>query len=490
MLNFFDVDEPDFLPHVYVRAQDVMQTDVISVPTTCTLHDVGELLRVHSIHAVPMLDDAGRAQGVITESSLARSFLQELQVRGLQRRPTRLGQITDTLGGRLVVGEPATLVEGNILIGAMSPESMVGYISRGDLVILGDRENAQEAALRCDISCLIITGNFAPSPYIRQLAGERGTAIVVAPHDTFSTARLINLSASALELLEKDVLMVTPDTLVSEIELALVESPAAICLVNDTDGSLLGVLTKSDLVTKRRRRVILVDHSERSLSVAGIEQAEILEIVDHHRLGGVETMEPLLAVIAPVGSTATLVLRRYHQLGLVPPREIAGLMVAAILSDTMLLRSPTTTPEDVAAVEHLGKVLRDDPLAFGVRMYDAKFDIAALSPEEIAANDLKTSVLGSTKIGISQVEVGDATRVLGRKSEILTAMAELQTRQGFDLLMLMVTDIMHEGTELLALGDTRMVEKAFGVSLRDHSTYLPGVLSRKKQMIPAIARMA
>jgi len=389
------------------------------------------------------------------------------------------------------VGEPATLVEGNILIGAMSPESMVGYISKGDLVILGDRENAQEAALRCDISCLILTGNFAPSPHIQQLAGERGAAIIIAPHDTFSTARLINLSTSALELLEKDVLMVTPDTLVREIELALVESPAAIALVNDTDDNrLIGVLTKSDLVTKRRRRVILVDHSERSLSVAGVEQAEILEIVDHHRLGGVETMEPLLAVIAPVGSTATLVLRRYHQLGLVPPREIAGLMVAAILSDTMLLKSPTTTPEDVAAVEHLGKVLGEDPLAFGVRMYDAKFDIAALSPEEIAANDLKTSVLGSTKVGISQVEVGDATRVLGRKGEILAAMAELQTRQGFDLLMLMITDILREGTELLALGDTRMVEKAFGVSLRDHGTYLPGVLSRKKQMVPAIARMA
>ena len=490
VLRFFDVDEPDFLPHVYVRAQDVMQTDVISAPTTSTLHDVGELLRVHRIHAVPMLDDEGRAQGVITESGLARSFLQELQVRGLQRRPTKLGQITDTLGGRLVVGEPTTLVEGNILIGAMSPESMVAYISKGDLVILGDRENAQEAALRCDISCLILTGNFAPSPHIQQLAGERGAAIIIAPHDTFSTARLINLSTSALELLEKDVLMVTPDTLVREIELALVESPAAIALVNDTDSSLIGVLTKSDLVTKRRRRVILVDHSERSLSVAGVEQAEILEIVDHHRLGGVETMEPLLAVIAPVGSTATLVLRRYHQLGLVPPREIAGLMVAAILSDTMLLKSPTTTPEDVAAVERLGKVLGEDPLAFGVRMYDAKFDIAALSPEEIAANDLKTSVLGSTKVGISQVEVGDATRVLGRKGEILAAMAELQTRQGFDLLMLMITDILREGTELLALGDTRMVEKAFGVSLRDHGTYLPGVLSRKKQMVPAIARIA
>jgi manganese-dependent inorganic pyrophosphatase len=488
VLEHFDVEEPDFLPHVYVRAQDLMQTDVISAPIDCSIFDVGELLRKHSIHALPVLDEQRRARGVITESSLARSYVQELQVRGLQHRPTRLGRIAETLGARLVLGDPETELRGNILIGAMSPGSMAGYISQGDLLILGDREDAQTVALQCDISCLIITGDFVPSPQVQQQARARGAAIIVTAQDTFATARLINLSVPALDMLDPDVLTVTPDTLIREIEPALVESRAAIALVSDEDGRVIGVLTKSDLVTRRRRRVILVDHSERSLSVAGVEQAEILEIVDHHRLGGLETMDPLMATIAPVGCTATLVLRRYHELGLEPPQEIAGLMAAAILSDTMLLKSPTTTPEDIAAVKHLGQLLDADPLAFGARMYDAKFDTAALSPEAIVANDLKISLLGSTKVGISQVEVGDAAKVMRRKAEILAALAELQARQAFDLMVLMITDIVHEGTELLAMGDTRLVEKAFGVSLQNHGVYLPGVLSRKKQVVPVISR--
>jgi manganese-dependent inorganic pyrophosphatase len=288
----------------------------------------------------------------------------------LQGRPTRLGRVAETLGGRLFLGEPATEVRGNILIGAMSPESMAGYISKGDLLILGDREDAQAVALQHDISCLIITGGFTPSPQVQQQASARGAAVIVTPHDTYATARLINLSVPALELLDRDVLTFTPDTLVREIEPALLEAQAAIALVSDADGRVIGVLTKSDLVARRRRRVILVDHSERSLSVAGVEQAEILEIVDHHRLGGLETMDPLMVTIAPVGCTATLVLRRYHELGLEPPQEIAGLMVAAILSDTVLLKSPTATPEDAAAVKHLGELLDEDPMAFGVSVRD------------------------------------------------------------------------------------------------------------------------
>ena len=487
VLSTFAVPEPVFLPHIYVRVQDVMTTDVISAPATCTVHDVGELMRKHEIHAMPIVDGAGRAQGVVTERSLARSYLKELQVQSLQETATELGKIASTLNGRLIVGEPATQVRGNVVIGAMSPEAMVGYISPDDLVILGNRENAQEAALCCHISCLIITGNFDPSPAIQHMAREQGAAIIVTPHDTVATARLINLSVSALQMLESNMLTTTPETLTKEIVPDLVESKLGIALVNDMERRLIGILTKSNLVTQRRRRVILVDHSERSQSVDGIEQAEILEILDHHRLGGLETAGPILAMIAPVGSTATLVLRRYKEIGLAPPQEMAGLMVAAVLSDTMLLKSPTTTPEDIAAVEYLGNALEEDPLAFGARMYNAKFSFASLLSEEIATNDLKKFVFGSVTVGISQVEVGDKAVVLERKVEILEAMAQYQSRHGLDLMLLMVSDILREGTELLAVGHTRLVEKAFGAPLQEHAIYLPGVLSRKKQVVPPIA---
>ncbi len=489
VLNTFDVPAPDFLPHVYLRAEDVMTTQFTSAPTTCTIHDVGRLMHERQIHAVPIIDEAGRAQGVVTEQKLARNYLKELHVRGLQDYPTPLEKIISTLNGRLLVGDSSTSVQGNVVIGAMSPEAMVGYIAPGDIVALGNRENAQEAALRCGISCLIITGNFDPSPTIQALAQNLGVAIIVSPHDTFATARLINLSVPVVQMLDTDVLTVSPDTLVQDIGPDLVESRAAIALVNDDDGRLIGVLTKSDLVTRRRRRVILVDHSERSQSVDGIEKAEILEIVDHHRLGGLETAGPILAMIAPVGCTATLVLRRYREAGLTPPRSMAGLMLAAILSDTMLLKSPTTTSEDVAAVETLGQVLGDDPLAFGREMYNAKFDVAALSPEAIIANDLKRFDFGKISLGIAQIEVADKEAVLARKADILAAMTENRVKQGFDLMLLMVSDILIEGTELLAVGQTRLVEKAFGISLKGQSVFLPGVLSRKKQVVPPISNV-
>ena len=232
--------------------------------------------------------------------------------------------------------------------------------------------------------------------------------------------------------------------------------------------------------------MILVDHSERSQSAEGIEHAEILEILDHHRLGGLETTGPILAMLAPVGCTATLVLQRYHQLGVVPPPSIAGIMLAAILSDTMLLKSPTTTEQDRRAVKELGQLIGEEPERFGKRMYHAKFDLTNFSPTDIITNDFKSFVFGRANVGIGQVEVGDKDTILLRKAEILAEMTRYQLRQGFDLMVLMVTDILREGTELLAVGKTRFVEGAFNQALKDHSVYLPGVLSRKKQVVPPI----
>ncbi len=488
VLDSFAVPEPIMLPHVHVRVQDVMTTEVITISTDATVYEVGALMHHYPVQAIPILDEDGRAQGVVSERQLMRSYLQELHVQSLGDRATQLRKIVQTLDAQLLVGKPTTKIMGKTMIGAMSPESMVNYLAAGDLVMLGNRENAQEAALMCDIACLIITGGFVPARHIQNLARERGAAIIVTPHDTFSAARLINLSAPALDLLEDDVLTVSPESLVSDITQELLEAEPALALVTNPEGRLVGVVTKSDLIARRRRKVMLVDHSERSQSADGIERADIVEIVDHHRLGGLETAGPILALIAPVGCTATLILRRYKEFGVMPPRAIAGLMVAAILSDTMLLKSPTTTAEDVAAVEYLGKVLGEDPLVFGIRMYNAKFDVATLSPSEIATNDLKTFVFGTAKVGIGQVEVGDKAVLLERKGEIVEALAQHQTEHGFDLLLLMVTDIVEAGTELLAVGRTRAVERAFGTSVQDHAIYLPGVLSRKKQVVPPLAR--
>jgi manganese-dependent inorganic pyrophosphatase len=374
-----------------------------------------------------------------------------------------------------------------VLIGAMSPESMVTHISPGDLVIVGNRENAQRAALSCDICCLIITGGFMPSERVQKQARKHNTAILVTSHDTFAVARLINLSVSALTLMERETLVARPETLIQEIIQDLLESRMGILLVVDARERLVGVVTKSDLVGRRARPVILVDHSEESQSVEGIRHANILEIVDHHRLGGLETAGPILALIAPVGSTATLVLRRYREMNIEPPRDMAGLMLAAILSDTMLLKSPTTTEEDRQAVAYLAGLWGEDAMDFGVRMYNAKFDIASQSAHEILVADVKTFSFARGDVAVSQIEVGDKATVLQRREELLQAMRDYAETQDMALVVLLITDIQREGSELLAVGRTRTVERAFGKKLEDGSVYLPGVLSRKKQVVPPIA---
>ncbi|GAC1353559.1 MAG: putative manganese-dependent inorganic diphosphatase [Herpetosiphon sp.] len=487
VLDEFAVPDPMLLQHIYPRVQDVMTTESIRASTDATVYQIGTLLRTHRVAAIPIVDADGRAQGAVSERSLARSYLNELHVQNLYETPTALGKIVHTLTATLLVGSPETQIKGDALIGAMSPASMVGYIKPGDVVILGDRETSQEAAIERHIACLIVTGGFEPSAHIQELARERDVAIVVTPHDTFATARLINLSVPALAILESHVTTVSPDSLVNDVTQELLESELGVALVSDDAGRLVGILTKSNILARRRRRVILVDHSERSQSALGIEQADILEIIDHHRLGGLETAGPILAVIAPVGCTATLVVRQYREAGLEPPRPIAGLMLSAVLSDTMLLKSPTTTVEDRAAVAYLGQILGEDPMAFGIRMYNTKFDIASQTPTDIATNDLKTFQFGATKVGIGQVEVGDKTVVLAHNAEIVAAMRVAQQEHGFDTMLLMVTDILAEGTELLVVGQTRDVERAFGIDLVDHAIYLPGVLSRKKQIVPLLA---
>lgn len=487
VLDTVGLPQPDYLPHVYLRVQDVMTRDPVVGHSSDTIHEIGERIRQRQVHALPIVDDAGKALGVVTESHLARSYLRELQMQNLHGAATSLSNVAETLAADILVGDPGSEVRGDVLIGAMSPESMLEYVSPGDLVIVGNRENAQRAALSRDICCLIITGGFRPSERIQKLADKRNTAILVTPHDTFAAARLINLSVSALTLMEQETLVARPETLIQEIVQDLLESRMGILLVVDAAERLLGVVTKSDLVGRRARPVILVDHSEEGQSVEGIRNADILEIIDHHRLGGLETAGPILALIAPVGCTATLVLRRYRELNVEPSREIAGLMLAAILSDTMLLKSPTTTEEDRKAVTYLSQRWGEDPMDFGVRMYNAKFDMAAQSAQEILTADVKTFSFTAGDVAVAQIEVGDKASVLQRRAELLQAMRDYAEGHGFALVVLLITDIQREGSELLAVGRTRAVERAFGQKLEDGSIYLPGVLSRKKQVVPPIA---
>ncbi|MCE5203034.1 MAG: putative manganese-dependent inorganic diphosphatase [Coriobacteriales bacterium] len=477
----FGVELPEEVPHVFARVRDVMTQDVITVKPDATMLDAGRLMRAHDIRALPVVED-GIVRGLLNVATLAELYIEEIDVRGFSEMPVTVGHLAHVLDGEVLVGDESMKLAGSVLIGAMEPETMAARIHAGDTLILGDRRRTQPMALDAGVACLVVTGGFTPEADVLESARSLGSAVVVTPHDTFATARLVNLSHAVEGVMDTSMLLVEPDALLSEVVEDLVDSPHREAVVVDADGRLMGILTRTNLARGLRRRVILVDHNEVAQSAPGIEEASVLEIVDHHRVGDVQTTSPILFLGLPVGSTATIVAERYRQLDIEVPEAMAGLLLAAVLSDTVLLKSPTTTALDHAVVERLAGRTGVDPVEFGMEMFSARSRGRVFSAEEIVGTDLKEYRTGDAVIAIGQVETVDAREILERAEEIRAYMTSLAQARGYDLLMLLVTDVVREGSEVLAVGKTRLAERGLGVDLSSGSAWLPGVLSRKKQV--------
>jgi manganese-dependent inorganic pyrophosphatase len=300
---------------------------------------------------------------------------------------------------------------------------------------------------------------------------------------------MITLAAPCHALMDAEPLTVRRGDLINDIAEEIKDVHYQAAVVVDSSGVPVGLVTRSDLVSPQPRRVLLVDHAERTQSVDGVGEAEIVEILDHHHIGSIETRIPVAATFDPVGCTATLVVERYRQAGMEPAPPTAMMLLGAALSDTVILNSPTTTERDHAVVEYLERVLRVDATEFGREMFENTSDVSNVPAEEIVTLDAKQYEVGSGTISIAQIEtVGDS--VLERKDELLEALGELRKREGHVVSALMVTDILAKGTELLVAGDTAPIERAFGRTADDGLLDLPGVMSRKKQVAPKLMAAA
>ncbi len=477
--------EPPFLPHVMLRVRDLMQTSFPIVGADEPIRTAGMAMARADLELVPVVDEEGALEGVVTERTLARRYVRESrQTSTLTEAPTRVQAIVDVLEGELVVGEDAELA-GRVWVHSMDPASPSG-ISEGDVVVLGNRADAQRLAIELGAALLVISNGSTPTAEITDLAQRHGAAVIVSPLDTYVSGRMITLAAPSRAFMESDPPTVTTEYLVADVSEQIKETHYGAAVAVDAQRKPVGLLTRSDLVSPPRRRVVLVDHAEQSQSVAGIEHAEIVEILDHHHIGSIETRVPVTATFDPVGSTATLVVERFRQNGMEPSRSTAILLLGAIMSDTVILNSPTTTERDHAVVEYLERVLAIDAEEVGREMFEATSDVSDLSADEIIARDAKRyQVQGGQLICIAQVEVvGDA--LLERKSELLEAMRAVRQDKGFQLYALMVTDVLSKGTELLVAGDVASVARAFGADAEDSSIELPGVMSRKKEVAPKL----
>ncbi len=477
--------EPRLLPHILLRARDVMRTEFPTAREDEPIRAAGFAMTRAELELTPIVDENGALTGVVTERTLARRFVRETrETSSLQEAPTLISAVADVLEGDLLTGEDR-LLERRVWVQSMDVTSPSG-ISDGDVVVVGNRSDAQLLAIELGAALLVLSNGSRPSEEIVALAREHGTAIVVSPLDTYVSGRMITLAAPCVALMEPDPLTISPEYLVADVSEQIKESHYGAAVVIDGDGCPIGLLTRTDLVSPARRRVMLVDHAESGQSAPGIEDAEILEILDHHHIGSIETRVPVTATFDPVGSTSTLVVERFRQNGLEPSRATAMMMLGAVLSDTVILNSPTTTERDRSVVEYLERVLAVDATALGREMFESTSDVSQVSASEIVARDAKHyQVRGGQTMCIAQVEVvGDALRE--RYGELLETLRRERESKGLHLYALMVTDVLSKSSSLLVAGDTLGAARAFGIEAQDGELELPGVMSRKKQVAPRL----
>src|SRR3954454_3248756 len=485
VLDRAGADEPVFLPHVFLRVRDVMRERFPVARHRDPVRKVGLMMAAEGLELVPVCDSSGALAGVMTERALARRYVRESQEASHLDAPTKISAIVDVLQGELVAGEDSD-VAGAVYVLAMEAGSLPSEVGEGDVAVVGDRADAQRRAIEVGGALLVVSNGVRPDDDVLAAARERGTAVAISPLDSYVTSRMITLSAPCEALSESDPLTAREDDLVTDVseEIKDVHYRAAVTI--DGDRRPIGLVTRDDLVRPAPRRVLLVDHAEAAPSVPGIEHAEIVEILDHHHIGSIETKLPVMATFDPVGSTATLVIERFRQNGMEPTRASAVALLGAVMSDTVILNSPTTTERDHAAVEYLERVLALDATQFGRQMFERTSDVSEVDAESIVTRDAKEYAVGDgQKLVIAQIEtVGDA--VLARRTELLEELAELREARGAVLYALMVTDIMAKGTKMLVAGEHGPLERVFGQPVVDGTIDLPGVMSRKKQVAPKL----
>ena len=479
--------EPNMLEHIMLRVRDVMAGYVAVAKKNDPLRSVGLTMAHRNISQLPIVEDDGTLTGIITERNLARMYVRESGgASTFADSPVSVGAMVRVLEGELLVGDEESECSGQLWVISMSVDSMGQSMNTGDVVVIGDRPKGQRRAIELGAGVLVVSNGVRPDDEVLEMAREKGTAVVVSPLDSYVTSRLIQLSVPCWEVMSENPLTVSPDDLVTEITEQVMEVHYRAAIAVDDGMVPLGVVTRTDLLNPRPRRVLLVDHAEIGQSVKGVEKAEVVEILDHHHVGDIETTSPIPATFDPVGSTATLIVERFRASGLVPERSTATMLLAALLSDTVILNSPTTTDRDREVAGYLEEMLDLDAEEFGTAMFEASSDVSSLSAAEIVVRDAKEYGTSSgDRVSVSQVEtVG--TGLLERKDELVQALEDLKGENDYLFSALMVTDIIEGGTQLLCVGDCSSVRQAFESSAQNGVIDLPGVMSRKKQVAPVL----
>ena len=489
ILDYFNAEAPRLLKTVKLKVEDLQFDNISPVSPEISLKTAWSIMRDKNIKTLPVADENDHLLGVLAVSNLTSCYMDIWDNRILAKSNTTLDNIIDTLSAKVsYVNEKVTHFPGKIVVTAMQPDTMSGHIDEGDIAIVGDREEAQAALIKLNISLMIVTGGYAPSEKIVSLAKEHGVTIIVTQHDSFTASRLIVQSIPVgYVMVKENIVSFTTDDLVDDIKGIMTETRFRSYPVLDQNGRVVGTVSRYHLITNHKKKVIQVDHNERVQSVDGLEDAEVLEIIDHHRVADIQTNNPIYFRNEPVGSTSTIVAKCFFESGIRPSRKAAGLLCGAIISDTLLFRSPTCTPQDQYICKKLAEIADINIEEFAKEMFKAGTSLKGKTVEQIFNSDFKPFTIEDTKVGIAQVNTMDIEGFMPLKEEMLNYMDQKAKEAGLDMVMLLLTDILNEGSEILVTGNKpEIVEKAFNVTLKDKGAFLPGVLSRKKQVVPPI----
>lgn len=490
VLDYFGVPAPQLYTDVRSQIRDVDIRRMAGVDGEMSLRSAWVTMRDQEIDTLCIVDGEQNLKGVITVKDVATANMDVLDTYILAESKTSYQNVIDALGATVVVGDVENKqVEGRIIIGSGSPEQMERAISKGDIVIVGNRIESQLTALEMDAGCLVVCMDSKISRTICMLAEEKGCIILSTSSGTYIAGLMIRQAAPIRHyMVQKNLLYFNLNTSVEAATKRMASVRFRYFPILDDDGKYVGVVSRRNMMNLRKKQLILVDHNEKSQAVDGIDQAEVLEIIDHHRIGSMETEGPVYFRNVPVGCTCTIVYQMYLENGAEIDRTTAGLMLSAILSDTLMFRSPTCTPADERAARALAEIAGVDLEKYADAMFEAGGDVSGKTAEEIFRTDYKIFTCGEIRFGVGQGSYMTEKNRLASEALLSPYLSIALEKQGLDFIFYMFTDVRSATTDLLMAGKgvERLVEYAFDVEVKNGMAVLPQVVSRKKQMVPAL----
>lgn len=490
VLDCFQMEEPELVTYAGAQIKDISIRKTVGVSSQISLKRAWELMKKLDVVTIPVTNSFGKLEGVIVTKDIATSYMDVFDNRVLSKARTPFKTIAETIDGTILVGnEHAYFVRGKVVVATSHPEYMADYMEDDDLVILGDREEAQMQAIKSNASCIVIGGGLEVDEEVKELARKKDCVIITTPFDTFSVARLINQSMPIKQFMtRKDIVTFDIDDYIDDVKEVMSKIRHRDFPILNEKGNYVGMISRRNLMKMQKKQLILVDHNEKSQAVDGIGEAEILEIIDHHRLGSLETVSPVYFRNQPLGCTSTIIYQMYQEKNVEIPKQIAGLLLSAIISDTLMFRSPTCTELDKKVAEDLALLAGIEIEEHAKNMFRAGSDFKNKTTEEIFYQDFKVFHTDENDFGVAQISAMSREELDKLGEQLRPFLMQVLGEKKLDMVFCMLTDILAESSKVIFAGNEagKMLSGAFRVKEEEQGILLDGIVSRKKQLIPTL----